>query len=342
MLPKRTAGLGLLVVSGLFGAPAADLLLRNGKIWTVNPKQPVAEAVAVLRGRIVAVGSEADVVSWKGPATRVVDLKGRLLVPGFNDSHVHFYEGGTRLASVQLRDAKTEAEFRDRIAAFAAKLPRGRWITGGDWDHENFSSAQLPTRQLIDAVAGDHPVFVNRLDGHMALANSVALKLAGITRESKDPPGGMIVRDASGEPAGVLKDAAMDAVYRVMPKASAAEIEEGLRAAMRYANSHGVTSVQDMSASPEVLRVYQSLLARRELTVRIYGMQPLREWQRLAAVGIQAGLGGEMLRIGGLKGFADGSLGSTTAWFSIPIWMRRAVQGCRVMRCWLGRFEITC
>lgn len=296
----------------------ADLILRNGKIWTVNRRQPLAQAVAVHQGRILAVGSNAEIDALRGKDTQVVDLKGRLMLPGFHDSHVHFYTGGTRLAGVQLRDAATPEEFRRRIAAFAAKQPKKRWITGGDWDHENFPSAQLPVKDWIDAVTPDHPVFVNRLDGHMALANSVALRLAGVTRDSKDPPGGAIVRDAMGNPTGVLKDSAMDAVFRVIPEPAAAEIEEGLRAAMRYANSRGVTSVTDVSASPEVLRVYQSLLAHGALTVRVYGLQPLSRWQRLAATGITAGFGGEYLRIGGLKGFSDGSLGSTTAWFFEP------------------------
>ena len=302
----------------LSAQPAATLALLNGKIWTVNDAQPRAEAVACLGNRIVAVGSNDEMRKWVGPATEVIDLGGKLVVPGFNDAHVHFFSGGENLASVQLRDAKSEEEFRKRIAEFGAKQPAGRWITGGGWDHENWSPALLPTRQLIDTVTAGHPVFVNRLDGHMALANSQALKLAGITRETPDPPGGTIVRDASGEPTGVLKDAAMGAVARVIPAPSDEQIADAVRAAMRYAAENGVTSVQDMSAAPEVFRVYQMLLARGELTVRISGHQPLSTWQRLAAVGVRADFGGEKLHIGGLKGFADGSLGSTTALFFEP------------------------
>ena len=298
--------------------PAADLVLINGKIWTVDEKEPRAEAVACRGGRIVAVGSTTEVGKWTGPGTRVIDLKGRLAVPGFNDAHVHFYTGGRNLAGVQLRDAGSEAEFRDRIAAFARRAPKGRWITGGDWDHENWTPARLPTRQLIDAVTAEHPVFVSRLDGHMALANSLALKLAGITRDTPDPPGGTIVRDAAGEPTGVLKDAAMAPVSRVIPPPSHDEVAGAIRAAMRYAAENGVTSVQDMSASPDILRVYQELLARGELRVRIYGAQPLGSWQRLAAAGVRAAFGGDKLRIGILKGFSDGSLGSTTALFFEP------------------------
>jgi len=298
--------------------PSAGLILTNGKIWTGSGGQPRAAAVACAGNRIVAVGSAEEVGKWAGPGTQVVDLAGKLVVPGFNDAHVHFYSGGAHLAGVKLRDAKSESEFRERIRQFATGLPRGRWILGGDWDHENWTPTRLPTRQLIDEAAGDHPVFINRLDGHMALANTIALKLAGITRNTPDPPGGTIVRDSAGEPAGVLKDAAMGAVERMIPAPSDDEIADAVRAAMRNAAENGVTSVQDMSASPEVFRAYQRLLRRGELTVRISGHQPLAQWKRLADVGVLADFGGPLLHIGGLKGFADGSLGSTTALFFEP------------------------
>jgi hypothetical protein len=298
--------------------PAASLVLLNGKIFTVNDAQPRAEAVACLGSRIVAVGSNDEIRKWVGAGTEVIDLAGKLVLPGFNDAHVHFFDGGQNLTGVHLRDAKSEDEFRRRIAAFAAKQPAGRWITGGLWDHDNWTPARLPTRQSIDAASAGHPLFVERLDGHMGLANSEALKLAGITRDTPDPPGGTIVRDAAGEPTGVLKDGAMERLYRAIPAPSGDQIADAVRAAMRYAAENGVTSVQDMSAAPEILRVYQTLLARGELTVRISGHQPLATWQRLAAVGLHADFGGEKLHIGALKGFADGSLGSTTALFFEP------------------------
>ena len=306
----------LFLLSGSLHAQiAADLVLLNGKIWTVNEKQPEAEAVAVIGNRIAFVGSSRDARKWIGAQTKVIDLAGKRVVPGFNDAHVHFLDGGAGLASVQLRDAASPEEFRKRIGEFAARLPKGRWVLNGNWDHENWKPANLPTRQLIDAVTPDNPVFINRLDGHMCLANSLALKLAGVTRDTKDPDGGTIVRDANGEPTGVLKDAAMSFVYKVVPNPTEDEMIEGIKAAMRYAAENGVTSVQDMSASPDVLAVYQKLLSRGELNVRIYGHQPLAQWEGLARVGIHAGFGNDKLKIGGLKGFADGSLGSTTALF---------------------------
>jgi predicted amidohydrolase YtcJ len=296
----------------------ADLVLVNGKIWTVDDKRSEVEAVAVLGNRIAAVGSTEEIRKWIGANTKVIDLQGNRVTPGFNDSHVHFLDGGMGLASVQLRDARTPEEFRDRIRDFTAKLPKGRWILNGNWDHENWTPPALPTRRLIDAVTPDNPVFINRLDGHMCLANSPALKLAGVTRETPDPPGGTIVRDAGGEPTGVLKDAAMNYVYKVIPNPSEEVMAEAIRAALAYASENGVTSVQDMSASPEVFGVYQKLLANGELTVRVYGLQPLSEWGRLARAGVRAWFGNDKLKVGGLKGFADGSLGSTTALFFEP------------------------
>lgn len=290
----------------------ADLVIINATVHTMNRQQPAAQAVAVYGNRIVAVGSTGEIKKLVGTRTRVIDAGGRLLLPGFNDSHVHFLSGGAQLSSVDLRDAKTPQEFAERIRRFAEKLPRGRWMTGGDWDHERWAGAQLPTKELIDAFTPNTPVFVNRLDGHMALANSVALKLAGVTRETKDPPGGLIVRDAQGEPTGILKDAAMNFVYAKIPPASFAERLDAARAATNHAASLGVTSVQDMSAGDDV-GVYQTLLERNELKTRVYAVAPLPSWERLAQTGLLAHFGNDMLRVGGLKGFADGSLGSTTA-----------------------------
>ena len=296
----------------------ADLIIVNGNIHTMERSRPLAEAIAIHGNRIIAVGSNDEIKKLAGANTRVIDAKGQLVLPGFNDAHVHFMSGGFQLSSVDLRDANTPQEFAERIRDFAAKLPKGRWITGGDWDHERWPGAKLPTRELIDRYTPDTPVFVNRLDGHMALANSLALKLAGVTRETKDPDGGIIVRDPNpGEPTGVLKDAAQSFVWKVIPAASFEEKLAAARAATNHAASLGVTSVQDMSAGVDV-GVYQTLLDRGELKTRVYAVWPLPSWDRLARTGVRAHFGSAMLRTGGLKGFADGSLGSTTALFFKP------------------------
>ena len=193
----------------------ADTIIVNATVHTMDPARPTAEAIAILGSRIVAVGSTKEIKKLAGQRTRTIDAGKRLVLPGFNDAHTHFLSGGFQLASVDLRDADTPQEFVSRIRTYATNLPKGRWITGGDWDHERWPDAVLPTKQLIDSFTADRPVFVSRLDGHMALANSAALKLAGVTRQTLDPPGGVIVRDKNGEPTGVLKDAAMSFVWKV-------------------------------------------------------------------------------------------------------------------------------
>ena len=294
-----------------------SLVITNANIRTMDANLPRAEALAAFADQIVAVGSNADISKSIGRDTRVVDGKGRLVLPGFNDAHVHFLSGGFQLANIDLREAKSAQDFSDRIRRFAATRPKDRWITGGDWDHERWPGTPLPTKQLIDAATTNAPVFVRRLDGHMAVANSLALRLANITRETQSPPGGEIVRDASGEPTGLLKDAAMALVNRLIPEPTFDEKQTAAKAATEHAASLGVTSVQDMSAGEDV-GVYQQLLERGELKTRIYAVWPLPQWERLAATGIRAAFGNSMLRTGGLKGFSDGSLGSTTALFFAP------------------------
>ena len=295
----------------------ADLIIINANVHTMDGSRPTASAIAVLGNRIVAVGANDEIKQLAGSTTTSIDAQGQLVLPGFNDAHVHFMSGGFQLSSVDLRDADTPEEFADRIRDFAARNPRDRWITGGDWDHERWPQANLPTRHLIDRFTPDTPVFVNRLDCHMALANSLTLKLAGVTRDTPDPDGGVIVRDENGEPTGVLKDAAQSYVWKIFPPRSFDERIAAARAATDYAASLGVTSVQDMSAGADV-GVYQTLHDRGELKTRIYAVWPLPNWERLARTGVRAHFGSPMLRTGGLKGFADGSLGSTTALFFDP------------------------
>jgi len=296
----------------------AELVLLGGRVWTGNPHQPQAEAVALGGGRILAVGSTASVRALIGPRTQVVAVPGRLVLPGFIDNHTHFLNGGFHLLSVDLRDARDPGEFVRRIAERAKALPPGRWITGGNWDHELWPGAPLPRKEWIDPDTPHTPVFVTRLDGHMGLANSLALRQAGITRQTPDPPGGTIVRDPqTGEPTGILKDAAMSLVYRVIPEPSPSEYDDALRAALREAARYGVTSIQDITEW-EHWPVYQRARQRGELTVRVYARTPIPEWERQRELIAREGVGDEWLRLGGFKGFVDGSLGSTTALFFEP------------------------
>lgn len=297
--------------------PGVDLIIINAKVHTMDSSRPTAEAVSISGNRIIAVGSTREISKMAGPDTRVIDAHKEVVLPGFNDAHVHFMGGGFQLSSVDLRDANTPQEFAERIKRFAEKLPAGKWITGGDWDHERWTNSPLPTKELIDGFTSQTPVFVSRLDGHMALANTLALRLAGVSHDTPDPPGGLIVRDSAGEPTGILKDAAMSYVWKVIPEPGFDEKLAAARAATDHAARLGVTSVQDMSAGSDV-GVYQTLLDRGELKTRIYAVSPLPSWERLANTGVRAHFGSAMLRIGGLKGFADGSLGSTTAFFFEP------------------------
>ena len=306
-----------LVVAFAQGKPAADLIVRNARIWTVDRSHPEAEAIAVLGDRIVAVGSDSEVDAWRGPATRVVDAAGKRLLPGFNDAHVHFTDGGAQLDNVQLNDADRPQEFVRRIAERAAKA-KEEWLLGGDWDETKWAPAQLPTKELIDPVTPNTPVAVNRYDGHMILANSLALKLAGITAQTPDPAGGVIVRDAQGIPTGALKDAAVDLVYRVISTPTHAQRRHSIERALEHAASLGVTSVQHMNPDYADIAIYNELLDEGKLTTRIYAAPLITQVDDQVKIGIRHGFGGPYLRIGALKAYADGSLGSTTAYFFEP------------------------
>jgi hypothetical protein len=298
--------------------PAADLIVRNAKIWTVDKSHPTAQAVAVLGDRIVAVGSNEEIEVWHGSHTRTIDAAGKLLLPGFNDAHVHFVDGGRALDSVQLNDATSAQEFAKRIGERARATAKGEWMTGGDWDETKWNPAQLPTKELIDSLTPDTPVFVSRYDGHMALANSVTLRLAGITAKTPDPPGGVIVRDAQGNPTGALKDAALDYVYKVEPPLSHEQRVKAVKRALAHAASLGLTSVQHMNPDYSDIAVYDELLQRGELTARIYAAPLIPDVDDQVKIGIRHAFGGPFLRIGAVKAYADGSLGSATAYFFEP------------------------
>ncbi len=298
--------------------PAADLIIRNARVWTVDRSRPEAEAVAILGDRIVAVGSNQEADAWRGPGTRIVDAAGKRLLPGFDDAHVHFMSGGSQLDNVQLNDATSPQEFARRIGERAAKTAGGTWVQGGDWDETKWSPAQLPTKELIDPVTGQTPVAVDRYDGHMILANSLALKLAGITAQTPDPPGGVIVRDSQGNPTGALKDAAADLVYKVILEPTHDQRRHAIERALDHAASLGVTSVQDMNPPYADLAIYSELLGEGKLTTRIYAAPLITQVDDQVKIGIRHAFGSPYLRIGAVKAYSDGSLGSATAYFFEP------------------------
>jgi predicted amidohydrolase YtcJ len=307
--------------------PAASLIIRNAKVWTVDSRVPTAQAVAVLGERIVAVGSNADIEAWRGTSTQVIDAGGTLLLPGFNDAHVHFVSGGRQLDAVDLNDSTSPDEFVRRVAEQAKKTSKDEWITGGDWDETKWSPAKLPTKELIDSVTPNNPVFINRYDGHMSLANSIALRLAGVTAATPDPPGGAIVRDGQGNPTGALKDAAMDYVFKVIPPLSHDQRFKAVQRALAHAASLGVTSVQDMNPEYADIAIYSELLDEGKLTARIYAAPLITQVDDQVKIGIRRAFGSSFLRVGALKGYADGSLGSGTAYFFEPFNDQRGNRG---------------
>lgn len=305
-------------------AVAADLVLVGGKVWTVDRDRPEAEAVAVWRDRFLKVGTDAEIKALVGPKTKVIALNGRRVLPGFHDSHLHFLGGGEQLSRVELKDAKDEAEFGRRLREFDRKLPKGRWMLGGNWDHDRTFGGMLPTAAMVDKYVPDRPVFISRYDGHMALANSAALKLAKVTVDTNEPAGGVVYRLEDGKtPSGILKDNAMGLVGRLIPEPDEAEIADSIRAALRACAENGLTSVQDMDGSSAQtrrtqFRVLQRMAREGQMTVRLDLRWPIAARRDVSDLGAEANYGNDFVRVGGVKGFMDGSLGSSTARFFEP------------------------
>jgi len=291
----------------------------------MDPAQPVAEAVGVQGDRIFAVGTTEEIRGLAHSGTRIIDAGKGTVLPGYNDAHVHFLAGGFSLSNVDLREASSTSDLAKRLADYVSHVPKGRWILGGDWDHENWKDLtaaagpiSLPNRQMIDLVTPNHPVLLTRLDGHMALANTVALKLAGVTRGTEDPPGGIIVHDRqTREPTGILKDAAQALVERVIPPRSQQEKRAAALAATEHAARLGVTSLTDVSADDDI-SLYRDMDTQGELKTRIYAARSIVSWQLVLKTAAEAATGVDWVRGGVLKGFSDGSLGSSTALFFEP------------------------
>ncbi len=298
----------------------------NGKIYTVNEKQPYAEAVIIEGNKIMFVGSNEDAKKEIDPSTTVIDLHGKLMLPGFNDAHVHFINGGFYVMGIDLRQTKSISEFREILKNYISSH-KGKWIEGGRWDHEKWKEKRLPIKEDIDDITSDTPVLLKRLDGHMALTNSYGLKLAGITKDTKSPDGGLIEKDPkTGELTGILKDNAIDLVNAVIPEPSSQNYYEAALTALNEAKKYGITSVQDITYNYtsdnkkplEDLITYQQLEKDGKLTCRIYTRIPIYDYQNLVKDGIQYCFGDEHIKLGSLKAFSDGSLGSSTAWFWEP------------------------
>ena len=312
-----------------------------GRVWTGDTARPWAQAVAVAGDTIVAVGDSAGLAKLIGSRTRVIHNGKAMVVPGFMDGHAHFLRGGFQLANVDLRDAASPREFTARIKAYAAERPAGEWILGGNWDHERWPGTPLPDRSWIDSVTPNNPVFVDRLDGHMALANSAALRMAGVNRSTREIPGGTIVRRGGGEPTGVLKDKAQDPVLAVIPVPSAEQSDAALKGAMAWAASKGVTAIADVDVPWYEVAALRRAHAAGTLAMRASVYVPLSEWRRMADTVRAHGVGDDWLRVAGVKGYVDGSLGSTTALFYQPYDDSPETSGLLVtpedsLRAWIG------
>ena len=250
---------------------SADTVVIHARVYTVNPHQPWAQALAIRDGKIVAVGSDKEIAAYRGQSTEVVDAKDHMVLPGFVDTHGHFMAGAGSLPNVALDDAKTVPEFQKMIADYAAAHPGLKWIQGMGWYYDIFGKTGLPDKKLVDAVVSDRPVFLRAYDGHSSLANSRALAIAGITRDTQDPPNGIVVRDpATGEPTGVLKEAAGDLVQKFIPQPTHEEQLDLLAKAIRYANSLGLTRIISCGGDAENVGLFDELRQRGNLTLRFY------------------------------------------------------------------------
>ena len=324
----------------------ADLVIRGGMVWTgLSTGAPHAGNVAIAAGKILAIGDDAAIAPYVGAQTQTIQADGGLVLPGFTDGHTHFVDGGFQLASVDLRNAATPAEFVRRIKQYATTLRPGEWILGGDWDHTLWPGQPLPHHEWIDSVTPNNPVFVNRVDGHEALANALALRAAGVKKDTPAPPGGEIPRDPrTGEPIGIFKDQALDVIGRAVPEPSPERRDSALARALAYAASLGVTATAHMSASWADLASYRRLERAGRLTLRAALYLPLDDWRTVADSVHREGSTDPWLKIGGLKGFMDGSAGSRTAYFFEPYSDSAGYRGLLQhpetdMRRWIGNAD---
>lgn len=335
------ASLSAIAIACAPAGPPADLIVY-GKVWTGDSAQPLVQAVATRGDTIVALGDSASVAKLAGQATTILSNGASLVTPGFMDGHVHFLSGGYQLSSVDLRPADSPQDFVARLKAFVSERQPGEWIVGGDWDHERWPGSPLPRRDWIDSVTPNNPVFLSRLDGHMGVANSLALKAAGIDRNTRSIPGGTIVKDPrTGEPTGVLKDEAMGPVYAVIPEGTPAQDDAAIARAMSFMASKGVTAVAAVSAPWSEIAAVKRAHAAGSQTVRVAFFPSLGDWHRVADTMTADGPGDDWVRVAGVKGFIDGSLGSTTALFFDPYEDEPNTRGLLVtpedsLRRWIG------
>src|SRR6059036_2930150 len=340
---SRHVQVGLLCVSLAACGRPADIVIRGGMVWTgLSSGAAQPGVVAIAAGKILAVGDSAAIARYVGSRTQVIHAHGGLVIPGLADGHTHFIGGGFQLASVDLRNAASPQEFVRRIGEYARTLKPGEWITGGDWDHTLWVGQPLPRHEWIDSVTPANPVFVSRLDGHEALANAAAMRAATVTKDTPTPTGGEILRDPrTAEPTGIFKDRALDLIEGVIPDPSPAQRDSALARALAHAASLGLTATSHMSASWDDLATYRRLERAGRLTMRAALYLTLDSWRAVAETVSRSGRGDDWVKIGGLKGYMDGSAGSRTAYFFEPYSDSAGYRGLLQhpeadMRSWIG------
>ncbi len=297
----------------------ADLVLRNANVLTMNLSEPCAEAIAIKDEKIVAVGTDGQIKPWIGKQTKVMNLDGKMVLPGLIDTHVHMKGFGRCLTEMDLRNVDSIRDMQRLLRDRVRKTPEGRWILGRGWDQEKFKEKRYPTRWDLDEEAPDNPVIFTRVCGHICVANSEILKLAGITKDTVAPSGGQIDKNhETGEPTGIVRENAMDLVWNIVPVPSKEESAEMCALACQKAVEAGLTSVHWLAQSPAEIRILQELRKQGKLSVRVYLVVPVEFLDCLIDAGLVTGFGDDMIRIGGIKILADGSLGARTAALKQP------------------------
>lgn len=295
----------------------ADLVLFNGNIHTMDPERPRVSAVAIAGDRFAATGSDSDMRSLVAPGGREIDLRGATVVPGFIDAHIHFLSYGMSLREINLSGTVTLKAALEKVGRRAAATAPGQWLMGQGWDQSVWEGGAFPAAAQLDAVAGEHPVYLERKCGHAAWMNSLALEQVGITALTEDPEGGEIVRDEEGRPTGILFEKAMELAFPCMAEPSEREAVAAVRQAQDVVNRMGIVGVHTKEAAAS-LRAFQQLRAEGDLTLRTVAQIPVAELDSAIRLGLRTGLGDEFIRIGGVKVFSDGALGPRTAWMMAP------------------------
>ena len=301
--------------------PAPEVILHNARVFTADPQRASAEAFSVRAGRILEVGASADVLKSAGPDTRVIDLQGAFVSPGFGDSHLHFMSGSLTLNAVTLDGVRDLQTIQSRIATYARAQPTASWITGRGWNYAAFPG-NLPHRKWLDEVVPERPAFMQGYDGHTGWANTKALELAGITRETKDPENGVIVRDAQGDATGALKESAQGLVRRLIPRPTDEDKYRALKSGLDLAASYGLTFAHNAGFDLADLPVYERVMKEGALKVRFYNALPFRTDPDPATLAryrdLRATYNGPLFRFGAIKALDDGVVESKTAWMLEP------------------------